>query len=106
MLSRACESSAAAKPCNHSTDLEGFLAPTSLNVSGVGNISVPFGTDPADAVAAFIHEQVYEGMVLTTEDAQTIMTNICGRAKCRKQLDLTPTNLPVQGELNGMELNQ
>ena len=53
MLSRACESSAAAKPCNHSTDLEGFLAPTSLNVSGVGNISVPFGTDPADAVAAF-----------------------------------------------------
>lgn len=97
ILERACASNAVAKPCSAEVDLEGFLAPTTLNVTGVGNLTVPFGTDPADAVRAFISDQVYEGVTLSPDDAKAVMENLCSRTTCRKPLNLQPTTIPVDG---------
>jgi len=89
LMSRVC----AVRPCSVGVD----TSPTLLNVTDYGQVEVPFGRDPADAVRTFISHCAYEGKPVAAENVQAIMNNLCSRTTCRKTLSLAPVELPVQG---------
>lgn len=60
-------------------------------------ITVKYGEEPSVVVRNFISHSVYEGTIITAEQAGMIMENLCSRTKCRKPLDLNPTSINVQG---------
>jgi hypothetical protein len=89
LMARVC----ATRPCTVGVD----TSATTLNVTGYGNLTVPFGGEPADAVRSFVSHCAYEGKPVALENAQAIMSNLCSRTACRKALNLAPAELPVQG---------
>jgi len=75
LMDRAC----AAVPCGLSVDTRA----TNLTVTGVGNLTVPFGMEPAVAARRFISRASYEGKPVSVDGARTIMEALCSRTRCR-----------------------
>jgi hypothetical protein len=80
-------------PCNMDVN----TAPVTLNITDMGMITVNYGEEVSTVVKKFISKCIYQGKVITTDQASMIMENLCSRTKCRKPLDLNPTQIEVQG---------
>jgi hypothetical protein len=64
----------------------------------VGTLEVPFGGEPADAVAAFVTAARARGVGwLNASHASTVMARLCALKPCFKPLDVRPLRLPVEG---------
>ena len=81
-------------PCREG---ETTLAPVALEVEGVGTCVVDVGQEPADAARLFLQEAIQNGHEVDANGAEGLMRALCARKSCTKPLDLTPSQLSVQG---------
>ena len=54
-----------------------------LQVTGIGNLTVPFGAEPSTVARRFMSHATYEGKPLSVDGAQRLMTALCSRVRCR-----------------------
>jgi hypothetical protein len=73
------------------------VAPLTLNITNVGTLVVPFGSEPAEVVADFFTAARRAGIRLTGDDAALVMDSVCRMKSCHSQLDVSPIRLNVSG---------